>query len=175
DNCLGASPLSPGDQCTMTIAFIPTTPGSMSATLQVNSDANSGPDTVGLSGTATPSAVGFLPAPVIFKQPHHAGTFSTPKVVTLTNRTSGPLTVSKVQLGGPNPRSFRITEGDCAGQTLAPDAGCTETVRCAPNDVGVKAANLIVNDDGPNGPHLVALNGRSTYPRDDVSVRGAAG
>ena len=168
DNCQSASPLLPGDQCTMTVAFIPTTPGSMSATIQVNSDANSGLDTVSLTGTATPSAVAFVPAPVLFERPHHAGTFSTPKTVTLTNRTSGLLTISKVYLAGPNPKSFRITGGNCAGRALAADASCTETVRFAPNEVGVKTANLIVNDDGPNGQHLVQLNGTSTYPKDDA-------
>jgi hypothetical protein len=130
---------------------------------------------VNLSGNATPSAVAFAPAPVLFKRPHHAGTFSTPKTVTLTNRTSGPLTIARVHLGGQNPKSFRITRGNCAGQTIAPDATCTETVRFAPNQVGVKAASLVVNDDGPNGPHSVQLTATATYPRDDVAVHGAAG
>ncbi|MGH3139668.1 MAG: choice-of-anchor D domain-containing protein, partial [Gaiellales bacterium] len=175
DNCQAASPLSPGDQCTMTVAFAPTTPGGMSATLLVNSDANSSPGTVNLTGNATPSAVTFVPAPVLFKRSHHAGTFSTPKTVTLTNRTSGPLTISRVHLGGQNPNSFRITGGNCAGQTIGADASCTETVRFAPNEVGLKAASLLVNDDGPNGPHSVQLTGTSTYPKDDVAVHGAAG
>jgi hypothetical protein len=117
----------------------------------------------------------FTPAPVLFKHPHHAGTFSTKKTLTLTNRTSGPMTISGVHLGGQNPRSFRITSGNCAGRTLAADASCTETVRFAPNEVGVKSASVVVNDDGPNAPHSVQLSARATYPRDDVNVIGAAG
>ena len=116
------------------------------------------PNTVSLTGTGTPSAVGFTPGPGRCSSvPTTPGTFSTPKTVTLTNRTSGLLTISKVYLGGPNPNSFRITGGNCAGQALAADASCTETVRFAPNEVGVKAANLTaVNDNGAGGQHLVA-------------------
>ncbi len=168
DTCQAAAPLVPGDQCTITVTFNPTVQGALDAELQFNSDANNGQRTVQLHGTGTSSAVVFVPGPVPFKQPHHAGTFSTPRTITLTNRTSGPLTIAKVHLGGSNPHSFRITGGNCGGRTIAADASCTETVRFAPNEVGLKAATLIVNDDGPNGPHSVALTGKATYPKDDV-------
>ena len=175
DNCQSVSPLAPGDQCTIGVQFNPTLTGGQSATLNVTSDATSGQDTVALLGTGTPSAVVFKPGPAAFERPHHAGTFSTPKTITLTNRTSGPLTIARVHLGGQNPKSFRITGGNCAGQTIAADATCTETVRFAPNEVGIKGAVLLVNDDGPNAPHSVALTGTSTYPKDDVAVHGAVG
>jgi hypothetical protein len=175
DNCTGIAVLGPGDQCTITIAFAPTVRGGLSATLQITSDAVSGDETVDLAGTGTPSAVVFGPAPVQFKRPHHAGTFSSKKTITLTNRTSGPLVISRVHLGGQNPKSFRITGGTCGGRTLAADGTCTEVVRFAPNDVGVKSASLVVNDDDPDSPHSVQLNARATYPRDDANVIGAAG
>ena len=59
-----------------------------------------------LLGTGTPSAVVFKPGPAAFERPHHAGTFSTPKTITLTNRTSGPLTIARVHLGGQNPEEL---------------------------------------------------------------------
>ena len=142
DSCAAAISLAPGDQCTMTVQFIPSTLGGASAVVQVNDSAPDSPQTVNLSGTGTPSAVVFSPGPARFKQPRHAGTFSTPRTVTLTNRTNSPLTISRVRLGGQNPNSFRITGGNCAGATLAADGSCTETVRFAPNDVGVKGASL---------------------------------
>jgi len=175
DACQLATPLPPNGQCTITVTFNPTVQGPLDAELQFNSDANNGQQTVQLHGTGTSSAVVFVPGPVPFKQPHHAGTFSTPKKITLTNRTSGPLTIARVHLGGSNPKSFRITGGNCGGRTIAADASCTETVRFSPNEVGLKAATLIVNDDGPNGPHSVALTGKATYPKDDAAVRGAVG
>lgn len=175
DNCQGASPLQPGGQCTLTVTFTPSLTGPLNATLNINTDAISGLDSVSLSGTGTPSAVAFTPGPVLFARPHHAGTFSRSKTITLANRTSGPLTISTVHLGGQNPHSFRITAGTCRGATLPVDGTCTETVRFAPNEVGVKGASLEVTDNGPNSPHSVALTGTSTYPRDDVAVRGAVG
>jgi hypothetical protein len=175
ETCQASSPLPPNVQCTIIVTFVPSAQLAVDAVLQITSDANNGTQTVDLHGTGTASAVVFAPAPISFKRPHHAGTFSGPKTVTLTNRTSGPLAISKVHLGGPNPKSFRVTAGSCAGRILAADASCTETVRFAPNQVGVKAASLTVNDDGPNGPHSVALTGTATYPRDDVAVHGAVG
>jgi ASPM-SPD-2-Hydin domain-containing protein len=175
DNCQGASPLQPGGQCTVTVTFTPSVTGGLSATLQMTSDAISGPDSVSLSGTGTPSAVIFAPGPVPFTRPHHAGTYSSPKTITLTNRTNGPLTIASVHLGGQNPRSFRITGGTCSGSTIPADGTCTETVRFAPNAVGVKGASLDVTDSGPNSPHSVALTGTSTYPKDDIGVHGAVG
>jgi Abnormal spindle-like microcephaly-assoc'd, ASPM-SPD-2-Hydin len=175
DTCQAATPLPPNGQCTITVTFNPTVQGPLDAELQFNSDSSNGQQTVQLHGTGTPSAVVFVPGPVPFKHPRHAGTFSTPKTITLTNRTSGQLTIAKVHLGGSNPNSFRITGGNCGGRTIAADASCTEIVRFAPNEVGVKAATLIVNDDGPNGPHSVALTGKATYPKDDAAVRGAVG
>ena len=175
DTCVGASPLQPGAQCMISVQFFPTSVGPASAVVHVNDNAPGSPQTVNLSGTGTPSAVVFVPGPARFKHPHHAGTFSTPKTVTLTNRTNGPLTIGKVHLGGSNPNSFRITGGNCAGRTIGSDASCTETVRFAPNEVGVKAASLIVNDNSSTGPHSVALTGTSTYPKDDAAVHGAVG
>jgi len=176
DGCQAVSPIPPGDQCSVTVQFIPSSTGAADAVLQINSpNSTNTPQTVGLHGTGTPSAVVFAPGPARFKRPHHAGTFSTPKLITVTNRTSGPLTISGVRLGGLNPRSFRITAGNCGGKTLAADGSCTEKVRFAPNDVGVKSASLVVDDDGPNGPHSVQLTARATYPKDDVAVHGAVG
>jgi Abnormal spindle-like microcephaly-assoc'd, ASPM-SPD-2-Hydin len=175
DTCQAAAPLPPNGQCTIAVTFNPTVRGPLDAELQFNSDSSNGQRTVQLHGTGTPSAVVFRPGPVEFTQPRHAGTLSTPKTITLTNRTNGALTIAKVHLGGSNPNSFRITGGNCGGRTLAADVSCTETVRFAPNEVGVKAASLIVNDDGPNRPHSVALTARATYPADDAAVRGAAG
>ena len=43
DTCHAASPLSPGDQCTMTVQFFPTTVGSASAVVQVNANAPAQP------------------------------------------------------------------------------------------------------------------------------------
>jgi len=176
DGCQAVSPIPPGDRCSVTVQFIPSSTGAADAVLQINSpNSTNTPQTVGLHGTGTPSAVVFAPGPARFKRPHHAGTFSTPKLITVTNRTSGPLTISGVRLGGLNPRSFRITAGNCGGKTLAADGSCTEKVRFAPNDVGVKSASLVVDDDGPNGPHSVQLTARATYPKDDVAVHGAVG
>ena len=118
DTCFAASPLAPGDQCTMSVQFFPTSVGSASAVVQVNDNAPGPPQTVNVSGTGTPSAVVFTPSPVQFKRPHHAGTFSTPRTLTLTNKTNGPITISKVGLAGQNPNSFRITGGNCPGATL---------------------------------------------------------
>ena len=67
DTCFAASPLQPGDQCTMSVQFFPTSVGSASAVVQVNDNAPGPPQTVNVSGTGTPSAVVFTPSPVQFQ------------------------------------------------------------------------------------------------------------
>jgi hypothetical protein len=173
DACTAASPLAPGGQCTVTIQFAPTVQGPLTATLHIPSEL--GDQTVTLSGAGRPSYVVFKPAPFVFQKVRKAGTASSPKAVTLSNRTNGPLTISKVALAGVNPNSFRIVSGNCQGATLAADATCTEAVRFAPNDVGAKSAFLTVTDDAPNSPHAAALSGRAAYPKNDRAVHGSVG
>ena len=88
---------------------------------------------------------------VRFKQPHHAGTFSTPRTLTLTNRTNGPSRSRRWTSAGQNPNSFRITGGNCAGATLAAGRRAAPRRSGSPRTrSGVKGATLIVNDDGAN-------------------------
>jgi hypothetical protein len=173
DTCVGSSPLAPGAQCTISVQFTPTVTGSLNATLTVPSELP--PRFVALSGTGRPSAVVFSPSPFVFQRARKAGTASSPKTITLVNRTNGPLSISQVKLAGVNPRSFRIDSGTCQGKTLLANATCTETVRFAPNDVGARSALLQVTDNGPNSPHALALSGRAVYPANDRAVRGAVG
>lgn len=111
----------------------------------------------------------------MFQRVRNAGTASKPKAITLSNRTNGQLTISKVALAGVNPNSFRIVSDNCQGKTLATDATCTETVRFAPNDVGAKSALLTVTDDATNSPHVAALSGKAAYPKNDRAVLGSVG
>jgi hypothetical protein len=173
DTCTAASPLAPGGQCTVTIQFAPAIEGPLTATVFIPSEL--GDQTVTISGTGRPSFVVFKPAPFVFQRVRKAGTASTPKTITLSNRTNGPLTISKVALTGVNPSSFRIVSSNCQGKTLAADATCTETVRFAPNDVGAKSALLTVTDDAPNSPHVAALSGKAAYPKNDRAVLGSVG
>lgn len=173
DTCTAASPLAAGSQCTVTIQFAPTIQGPLTATVHIPSEL--GDQTVTLSGAGRPSFVVFKPAPFVFQRVRKAGTASSPKTITLFNRTNGPLTISKVALAGVNPNSFRIVSGNCQGKTLAADATCTETVRFAPNDVGAKSAFLTVTDDAPNSPHVAAFSGRAAYPKNDRAVHGSVG
>ena len=163
DNCAAAITLAPGDQCTMTVQYIPSTLGGASAVVQVNDSAPDSPQTVNLSGTGTPSAVVFSPAPVAIqavpprrdvldaqdgqpdeqdKQPAHhlEGAAHRPE--------SEQLPDHRRKLRRRNTPARRQLQRDRAIRTRTKSAS--------------KGASLTVNDNGANVPHV----GRAHRPRD---------
>ncbi len=175
--CQGAV-LNAGDQCTITATFNPTTTGSRSETVTVHdNDPNNPTQTVSLSGSGTPSSVGFSPGGVTFVNPVVAGLASPVHGVTITNTTNSNLPISSITLTGANPKNFIRSADTCTGQSLAPSATCTVHIEFAPTAAGNRTAFLQVNDTGPISPHSheVTLTGKGTFPNDAKSVRASVG
>ncbi len=175
--CQGAV-LQPNAQCTITAAFVPTATGARSETVTVHdSDPNNPTQTVSLSGTGTPSSVGFTPASVTFANPVIAGLPSPVHNVTITNTTNSNLPISTVTLNGANFKSFIRSADTCSGQTLAPNATCTIHVEFAPTAAGNRTAFLQVNDTGPIAPHSheVTLSGKGIFPKNAKAVHASVG
>lgn len=84
---------------------------------------------------------------------------SAARVVTVTNGGPGNLSITGATVAGANPGDFTITSNGCAGLALAPGASCTIGLSFAPAATSSRAATLTVADDGPGGPHGVALGG----------------
>jgi hypothetical protein len=177
-DCRTAGVVLPGTSCTITATFVPTTTGSRTATITLHDgDPNNPTQTVTLSGTGTPSSVGFTPGSVTFVHPVVAGLPSPVHNVRITNTTNSNLPVSGIKLAGANPKSFIRSADTCSGQSLAAGGSCTVHVEFAPTAAGRRTAFLRINDTGPIGPHSheITLTGTATNPNNPKSVRGAVG
>ena len=69
-----------------------------------------------------------------------------------------------VRDGADSPTDFTITGNTCMAQrytaaALAPGQPCTISFTFTPNGAGARTAQIQIEDDAPDGPHLIRLNG----------------
>ena len=91
-----------------------------------------------------PSAATFTPASQDYGTLALNPPASPSQSFTLTNFGAGPLTVTGVNLLGPNPGDFEITGGNCAGATLHQNQSCNVSVRFKPTATGVRSGTLAI-------------------------------
>jgi len=177
-DCAATVTIAPNGSCTVTVAFNPTATGARSAVININDDdPQNGTQSVNVSGTGTPSSVGFSPAAVTYTRAIPAGTASPGHVVTIRNLTSSQMPIVSTALGGTNPKNFIRSADTCTGQVLQPNGTCTIHVSFTPSAAGRRTAVLSVTDNGAVSPHThqVTLTGTATAPKNPKSVRGTVG
>jgi len=84
------------------------------------------------------------------------GTTSAPQTMTLTNTGNANLTVSNVNITGPNSGDFAETN-TCA--TVVPQSTCSIIVTFTPSINGAETADVSITDNAPNSPQLGSLTG----------------
>jgi len=175
--CTAAGSLPPAGSCPLTVTFTPTAVGARNATITVLDDAPGQTQSIAITGTGTPSAMGISPSPVSFPAVITAGLASAPQTVTITNTSSDPLPITATAIAGANPLSFTKSADTCTGTTLAAGAGCTVAVTFTPPAAGLRTALLAVTDSGLHTPHRhsVSLSGSSAAPNDPKHVFASAG
>ena len=177
-DCAAKVTLAQNASCSITVAFNPTATGARSAVINITDDDPQNPtQTVNVTGTGTPSSVGFSPATVTYTKAIPAGTSSPGHVVTIRNLTSSPMPIVSTVLGGTNRKNFIRSADTCSGQVLQPSATCTIHVAFTPSASGRRTAVLSVTDNGSVSPHThqVTLTGTATAPKNPKSVRGTVG
>ncbi|MGQ0773545.1 MAG: choice-of-anchor D domain-containing protein [Pseudonocardiales bacterium] len=168
--CLGRT-LHAGDSCLVSVRFSPSDLGSRQGTLDVRYRGTGSPLPVPLLGVGErppPRAFTSMPEPLSFG-PNLPLSVSPPSAVTVRNTGAAPLTISAVGIptdAGPAqfPQDYTITLDECTGRTLAPDATCAVTLQYSPQGVGERPAVLRFDDNAPNAPHLVSLQGSGITP-----------
>ena len=175
--CTAAASLPPGGGCPITVTFTPTAVGARRATITVRDDATPQAQSIAVTGTGTPSAMGISPSPVRFPAVTTAGLASAPRTVTITNTSSDPLPVTATAIAGANPLSFTESADTCTGVTLAAGASCTVAVAFTPPAAGLRTALLAVTDSGLHTPHRhsLSLSGSAAAPNDPKRVFASAG
>jgi ASPM-SPD-2-Hydin domain-containing protein len=139
------------------VTFRPTQNGSATGTLSVADDALGSPQTVALSGRGT--TITYSPIGVNFGQ-QKVGTSSNPVPVTLSNKGTVTLKISKIAIGGASPGDFSQTNN--CGSSVPAGGQCTIQVTFTPTQKGTRSAKLQVYDDVEPSPQEVALGGTGT-------------
>ena len=146
-----------GASCTVGVTFSPTAVGSATGTLTFNDRAITSPQTVSLSGTG--SAPVTLSVTSLSFSTTVAGSTSTAKTVTLTNKQAVALSNLTVTASGP----FAVASNTCS-TSVAAGASCTVGVTFSPTAVGSATGTLTFNDSAITGPQTVSLSGTGSAP-----------
>ena len=155
NNC--GSIVKPGKSCTLTVSFTPTTTGTLNGSISITDNASLSPQTIKLKGTGT--AVQLSPASINFGN-QAVGTRSVTRKVTLTNKGSAALSISRIKITGANPGDF--AQANNCGTSLAAGASCFINVTFTPTAIGSRSAAVSVTDNGGASPQSVALMGMGT-------------
>jgi hypothetical protein len=152
--------LSGKTSCTINVWFMPTATGARAATLTVTYNDATSPQTVALSGTATPAA------PLVTLNTTSAsfggvfvGMSSATLILTVTNSGSASLSVSTVSITGSNASDFTKQSDSCSGASVAPASTCTISLVFKPSVSGTESATLSIADNASDSPQAVSLSG----------------
>ncbi len=146
-----------GGTCTFTVTFTPTKSGTATGSLSITDNAPLSPQTVSLKGTGTD--IQFNPVTFNFgNQP--IGTKSLPKKITLSNKASVAVNITKISLTGADAADF--SETNTCGTKLEGGASCFITVTFTPSVRGTRTAAISVTDNGGGSPQTAGLSGTGT-------------
>ena len=88
------------------------------------------------------------------------GTKSLPKKITLSNKGSVAVTITKISLAGADAADFAQT--NTCGKSVAAGSSCSITVTFTPSIKGKRTGDLSVSDNGGGSPQTASLSGTGT-------------
>ena len=144
--------------CTLTAALRPGTLGAKAASIEVASNAPAGTVSIGLSGSgidAPAPEVGLSQVALGFGTVT-LGTSSAPRVITLANTGTGPLSITAIESS-----STEFTVGHDCPASLPAKASCRLNVVYRPAAANA-AESILVVSDAPSSPNSIVLTGLGT-------------
>ena len=151
------SSLAAGKSCKYEIEFTPSVNGAENATFNVTGSL--GTASASLQGAGTTTGVASIsPVTDVFAALLQ-GTTSAAKVITVTNKTSAPMSTSP-SFSGTNTADFQVSPGGTCTGTIPAKSKCTYDIVFTPSIVGAETATFDVNDGF--GTLTVALKGTGT-------------
>jgi hypothetical protein len=148
------STLARDSGCIVQVVFTPSVTGASTGSLSLTASDSSTPHTAVLQGIGISNGIGSLSVSDLSFKTQDVGTRSRPQKVTLTNTGTGPLVVGSISI---SPGFFRET--NTCKAPLAPQASCSLSVFFTPSLQGLLAGSLVIQDNGANGQHTIALSG----------------
>ena len=156
----GAPPfeLAPDQGCELVVAFAPAEAESYQDVLLISSSADDSPHTVELAGAGVEPVpeLSVSPMTIDFGEVEVGQGLIEP--VVLTNEGSVDVAVSALVLPeGP----FGVDPAACGGEVFAltPGESCTLEIAYAPDEVAEVLAELVIESDAGDSPHVVSLAG----------------
>ncbi|NDC90080.1 MAG: choice-of-anchor D domain-containing protein, partial [Bacteroidetes bacterium] len=156
--------IQPSESCDLELLFAPTTGGTKSADVLVES--NAGPLSVNIEGVSVQPEpkVRYRPGSLNFGT-QGTGTESVVRTITLSSVGTGPLEVKLLRRVGPDREDF--SQDNTCGEPLLPGDDCSIDVVFAPGEAGGKTAVLEIETNA--GMQSITLSGVASGPR--VSLR----
>jgi len=154
NNCPAS--VTAGGSCTISVTFMPTTPGYRSATVNITDNAANSPQTVSLIGTGLGAIASISPVNLNFGG-LDVGASTPAQSVTLTNTGNVTLTIGAIAISGTDAGDFAETNN--CGSSVAAGNSCTINVTFAPSATGTRTAFLTISDSAPPGLQEVAMSG----------------
>jgi len=153
-DCVGT--LAVGESCPISVEFTPSTVGTRTGDLLVDTNVFVDPRRVALTGEGVENApvAEFSPVSIDFGQLPDGAT-SEPETVTLINVGTAELTINGFAVSSP----FAIASNNC-GATLAADASCALDVIFTPPNNNSFDGSLTLDSDASGAPPTVELSGR---------------
>ena len=145
-----------GKQTTITVAFLPTSVGSVSGNISIVSNVPTSPTSVGLSGAgiAATLTLGINPTSLSFGNVT-TGTASATKNVTITNTGNANVTISQITASG---AGYLVTGGSTP-VTLSPSQNLTLTTQFSPTVTGTVNGSISIVSNANGSPASVSLSG----------------
>ena len=156
DNC--PTTLQPGSNCTVSVSFTPSAPGSVTGALNISDNSgNAGTaQTVVLNGTGITPAASVTPTSLSFSS-QVIGTTSSARSITVQSTGTGSLQVSQIAVTAP----FSETD-NCTGAPIASGSSCTISVTFSPIVTGSASGSVTITDNA--GTQTVSLSGSGVAP-----------
>jgi len=162
DTCTGAT-VAPNGTCTVSVSFMPSAVGNLSASLNFADNASGSPQVVALSGIGGAAASASLSTASVSFGSQPVGTTSAASTVTVTNSGTASLTFTSIAATG----DFAVAASGATCSTSAPvsaSSNCVINVTFTPTATGSRSGSLTLTDNASGGPQVVALSGTGTGP-----------
>jgi len=161
--------LAPLTYCELTVQFTPSALGTRLARVQVTDDASGSPQSLSVVGFGINSAPALQidPNVVNFNSQPLGSSYVTSLYLEVVG--GSPVTLSGIQVTGPNASDFTMTN-NCP-VTLLPEFGsCTVNITFTPSVTGMRLAELQVQDNAAGNPQLIPLAGVGLQVTSSISL-----
>lgn len=158
-----------GASCNLSVDFIPTAAGAVSAALTVTDNAQGSPQSVALSGNGGTTGISISPTSFSFA-PESVGIASAQATASVKNTGTSPLSMT-IAVTGADPADFAETD-KCSQMPLGAGQTCMVYVTFNPTQAGSRSGVVQISDNAPQNPQTIPLSGTALQATAAVAPAG---